>query len=238
MCGGMSNHMSNHWHIVNAGVLEENLYRVKSFRARLLLPKPGYQKYAVFATHFGSIDNKFQIEGSGEMIAVPDGVAHFLEHKLFEDERGNVFDRFAALGASSNAYTSFTHTAYLFSCTEYFAENPELLLDFVRNPTLPPKRSGMSRDYSPGDPHVRGQPAVARLLQPARGPLHGAPGAQRHRRDMESIAQITPELLYQCYRTYYHPSNMALFVVGDIEPDEVGRQVEANISKRGYSPLG
>jgi|LSQX01.3.fsa_nt_gb predicted Zn-dependent peptidase len=238
----MSNHMSNHWHIVNAGVLEEKLYRREIFPGLGLyvLPKPGYQKkYAVFATHFGSIDNKFQIEGSGEMIAVPDGVAHFLEHKLFEDERGNVFDRFAALGASSNAYTSFTHTAYLFSCTEYFAENLELMLDFVQEPYFTAEtvrnEQGIIRQeirMYEDNPQWR---VFFNLLEalytehPVRNDIAGT---------WESIAQITPELLYQCYRTYYHPSNMALFVVGDIEPDEVGRQVEANISKRGYSPLG
>ena len=75
------------------------------------------------------IDNRFQVEGAGEPVTIPEGVAHFLEHKLFEDERGNVFDRFAAHGASSNAYTTFTHTSYLFSTTDHFAECLELLLD-------------------------------------------------------------------------------------------------------------
>ena len=100
------------------------------------MPRKGYnKKYAIYPTHFGSIDTSFRAAGNGEgKVTIPDGVAHFLEHKLFDDEEGNVFDRFAAYGASPNAYTSFTHTTYLFSCTDFFLENFRLLLDFVQTP--------------------------------------------------------------------------------------------------------
>ena len=111
--------------------LDEKLFRYTVYPGMevYVLPKPGYiKKYAIFSTHFGSIDNRYRVEGSAEVQQLPDGVAHFLEHKLFEDERGNVFDRFAQLGASANAFTSFTHTTYLFSCTSFFKENFELLL--------------------------------------------------------------------------------------------------------------
>ena len=100
-----------------------------------ILPRKGYnKKYAIFSTRFGSIDNAFRFidNEEEEEIVLPDGVAHFLEHKLFDEEEGNVFDRFAYYGASPNAFTSFTNTTYLFSCTDFFPENFELLLNFVQ----------------------------------------------------------------------------------------------------------
>ena len=222
--------------------LQETLFCYKIYPGMLLyvLPKAGYQsKYAAFSTRFGSIDNHFRVEGSGETVKVPEGVAHFLEHKLFEDERGNVFDRFAAYGASSNAFTTFTHTTYLFSTTDHFSECLELLLEFVQEPYFTDesvsKEQGIIgqeiRMYE-DNPHWR---IFFDMLQslyqhhPVREDIAGT---------VESIAQITPDLLYQCYRCFYHPGNMALFVVGDLDPDRVWQQVEENIARRNYKELG
>src|SRR5690606_19064767 len=100
-----------------------------------VLPKPGFSKqYAVFSTRYGSMDRRFRHPDTGQILEVPDGIAHFLEHKLFEEEDGNIFDRFAELGASANAYTSYTMTSYLFSCSENFYENLDVLLGFVQRP--------------------------------------------------------------------------------------------------------
>ena len=100
-----------------------------------LLPKPGFTKtYATFTTRFGSIDNHFRLPDRQEELQVPDGIAHFLEHKMFEEPDGDVFSRFAARGASANAYTSFDRTVYLFSATGHIEENLETLLDFVQSP--------------------------------------------------------------------------------------------------------
>jgi len=120
-----------------SGVLENSLLQEKIFWQRVgpglevfVLPKRGYNKrYATFSTNFGSIDSHFVVEGQNEELVVPDGVAHFLEHKLFEEEGCNVFDQFARLGATSNAFTNFTNTSYLFSCTDHFTECLEILLD-------------------------------------------------------------------------------------------------------------
>ena len=102
----------------------------------VLVPRPGYAKtYAVFTTRYGSIDNHFQAEGGPEERVV-DGIAHFLEHKLFEEEWGDIFHTFAEQGASANAFTSHNRTAYLFSATERFEENLETLIDFVQRPHL------------------------------------------------------------------------------------------------------
>ena len=99
-----------------------------------ILPKHGFSKsYATFITKYGSIDNHFQIPGK-DTVKVPDGIAHFLEHKMFEEEDGDVFNKFANFGASANAFTSFDRTAYLFSSTGHVKENLTTLLDFVQNP--------------------------------------------------------------------------------------------------------
>ncbi|MGL4522336.1 MAG: M16 family metallopeptidase, partial [Bacilli bacterium] len=100
-----------------------------------LLPKKGFQKtYAVFTTKYGSIDDRFIPFGETEVKEVPDGIAHFLEHKMFEKEDGDVFQTFSKQGASANAFTSFTRTAYLFSATNDVIENVHTLLDFVQTP--------------------------------------------------------------------------------------------------------
>ena len=97
-------------------------------------PKEGYSSaYAIFGTNYGSINTTFSVDG-GEKITVPDGIAHYLEHKLFESEDGDAFTRYAKTGASANAFTSFEKTCYLFSCSDSFQENLEILLDFVQSP--------------------------------------------------------------------------------------------------------
>ncbi len=227
--------MENKW-------LGERLYRYQVYPGMevFVLPKPGYnKKYAIFSTRFGSIDNRYRLEGTEEIQQLPDGVAHFLEHKLFEDERGNAFDRFAELGASANAYTSFTNTTYLFSCTSNFEENLELLLDFVQEPyftaeTVQKEQGIIGQEIQMYEDHPQWK-IFKNLLgalyseHPVRHDIAGS---------RESIALITPDLLYRCYRTYYHPSNMAVFVVGDLEPKKVAEQVQANLNRRSYQPLG
>lgn len=199
-----------------------------------ILPKQGYsKKYAVFSTKFGSIDSSFQ--AGDERVDVPDGVAHFLEHKLFESETDNAFDRFAELGASSNAYTSFTQTSYLFSCTENFKDNLELLLDFVQEPffnqeTVEKEKGIIEQEIRMYEDHPQWRIFFSMLEalyrhHPVRKDIAGT---------VESIWKITPETLYQCYRTFYHPRNMGLFVVGDVSPEEVEEQVRANLERKHH----
>jgi len=104
-------------------------------------PKPGFKKkYASYSTFYGSVDNEF-LEPDGEKLHVPDGIAHFLEHALFETEAGNVSDLFAQNGAYNNAATSFTTTTYLFASSDLFYENLKLLIDFVENPVFEAAKS-------------------------------------------------------------------------------------------------
>ena len=228
--------------ILENKLLKEQVYmrRVDPGLEVYVLPKKGYiKKYATYATHFGSVDSRFIVGGEGKELSVPDGVAHFLEHKLFEDEEGNAFDRFATLGASSNAFTNFNNTAYLFSSTENFEESLELLLDFVQNPYFTEESVEKEKGIIEQEIRMYEDNPQWRLFfnllaamykeHPVRVDIAGT---------VESIRQIDKYVLYKCYRTFYHPSNMAVFVVGDVDPERVLDQVEANVSKRNYQPLG
>lgn len=202
-----------------------------------LLPKPGFRKtYATLTTRFGSIDHRFRVE-DGDVVELPDGIAHFLEHKMFEEEDGDVFHRFAQQGASANAFTSFNRTAYLFSCTDRVKDNLLTLLDFVQRPYFTDenveKEKGIIgqeiRMYE-DDPDWQ---VYFGLLQsmyvhhPVRIDIAGS---------VESISKIDKELLYQCYETFYHPSNMLLFVVGHIDPEQVLAWVRDNQAAKSFSP--
>src|SRR6476620_10614708 len=117
--------------------IQEELYHEKLPNGLnvYILPKKGFNKsYATFTTKYGSVDNHFMPLGKNEFLKVPDGIAHFLEHKLFEKEDGDVFQQFSKQGASANAFTSFTRTAYLFSSTSDFEQNLTTLVNFVQEP--------------------------------------------------------------------------------------------------------
>ena len=122
---------------INKELGEEMLSAVHESGLRVyVFPKKGFSKYyAIYGTEYGSLNRTFKPQNEDNMITVPDGIAHYLEHKMFEDENGvDAFERFAETGASANAYTSFDLTAYLFSCTDRFYENLDILLDFVNHP--------------------------------------------------------------------------------------------------------
>lgn len=186
-----------------------------------LLPKPDYhQIYSLFSTNYGSIDNEFIPLGQEEFVHVPDGIAHFLEHKMFEKEDGDVFQKFGQQGASANAFTSFTSTSYLFSTTNRLEENLGTLLDFVQQPyfteaTVEKEKGiiGQEIQMYEDDPNWRIFFGILENLYP-KHPLHIDIAGT-----IDSIAEITAEDLYTCYQTFYHPGNMILFVVGNFEPE-------------------
>jgi predicted Zn-dependent peptidase len=137
----------NRFGLINEEVYTEHLDNGLNV---IIIPKKGFlKKYAIYSTHFGSINDKFIIPGEKEVTEVPDGVAHFLEHKLFEQQDGiNALDKMSRLGASANAYTTFNHTSYLFECTDKFDECFDLLLDFVQNPYL--TNENVEKEKGPG----------------------------------------------------------------------------------------
>lgn len=198
-----------------------------------IIPKPGFCKYyAIYGTEYGSIDDVLKVPGSNEEIKLPDGIAHFLEHKLFEEEDGqNAFDKFALTGASSNAFTSFDMTAYLFSCTDSFYENLDILLEFVNNPYFTDENVakeqgiiGQEIKMYDDDPEWR---LFFNMLQ---GMYHNNTVKTDIAGTVESISHITPELLYKCCDAYYNPSNMILVMVGDIDPDEAAKYIDKHVN--------
>ena len=206
----------------------------KSGLSVYVFPKKLTGIYALLATGFGSIDVNLCKDDGQEMLRVPDGIAHFLEHKLFENEDGSdSFARFSALGADANAYTSYNKTAYLFSCTDHFEESLEELLRFVTHPHFTKKsvqkEIGIISEeirMTEDNPWDRG---FQLLLE---GMYHKHPVRNNICGTQESIRQITPELLYDCYRSFYNLSEMALVVCGDVRAETVMETVDRCLPKQ------
>lgn len=221
--------------------LQEELYHEKLENGLdvYILPKKGFNKtFATFTTKYGSIDNHFVPLGKEEYIKVPDGIAHFLEHKLFEKEHGDVFQQFSKQGASANAFTSFTRTAYLFSSTSDVELNLETLIDFVQEPyfsekTVEKEKGIIGQEITMYDdnPDWRLYYGVIENMyrnHPVRIDIAGT---------VESISHITKDLLYECYGTFYHPSNMLLFVVGPVDVEAIMEQIKENQNKKQYDRI-
>ena len=204
-----------------------------------LLPKEGFHKtYALFTTDYGSIDEEFKPLGQTEFVKVPDGIAHFLEHKMFEKEDGDVFQLFGKQGASANAFTSFTKTSYLFSSTDHIEQNLKTLLDFVQAPyfteeTVEKEKGiiGQEIQMYDDDPNWRTFFGLLQAMYP-KHPLHIDIAGT-----VASIAEITAEDLYLCYNTFYHPSNMNLFVVGKMDPHEMMRLIRENQASKDFEAM-
>lgn len=210
---------------IKSEILGEKYFEIdhKSGLKIFIMPKENYSSsYAVFGTKYGSIDTKFKRSDSDEWITVPEGIAHFLEHKLFESEDLDAFARYAKTGASANAYTSFDKTCYLFQCSGNFEASLEILLDFVTHPYFTKetveKEQGIIGQEITMYYDVAGWMSTFNLLRclyknhPVRIDIAGT---------VESIAQITDKLLYDCYNTFYNLNNMCLAVVGDVIPEQV-----------------
>lgn len=178
--------------------------------------------YAVFGTRYGSMDKVFKRSDAETAEETPAGIAHFLEHKLFESEDGDAFSRYAEIGASANAYTSFETTRYLFSCTGHAEEALEILLDFVQSPyfteqTVQKEQGIIGQEIKMYDD----DPQWRVLFNLLRALYHAHPIKDDIAGTVESIAEITPEYLYRCYNTFYNLHNMALCVCGGCEADKV-----------------
>jgi len=196
----------------------------KSGLGVFVIPKKGfYKKYAIFGTRYGSMDNRFVPLGESNPILVPDGVAHFLEHKMFEQpDGGNAFDAFAKYGANANAFTSFTNTCYLFSCTNHFNENPEHLISYVQTPYF--TEENVSKEQGIIGQEIRmydDDPQWQVTFQLLKAIYHNNPVNIDIAGTVESIAQIDKDVLYRCYNSFYNPGNMVLCVAGDVDVDEV-----------------
>lgn len=228
----------NKWQAVHNTRLGETYYhrRHSSGLPLYVWPKEGFRTaYAVFATKYGAIDNAF-VE-NGKVTELPAGIAHYLEHKLFENEECDAFDRYAETGANANAYTSFDHTAYLFSCTQNTEESLDILLDFVQAPyfteqTVEKERGIIGQEIRMGEDSPSRR-VFCNLMQAL---YHHHPVNIDIAGTVESIAEITPELLYRCYERFYHVNNMALVVAGDITPEQVDRLADKWLKPTDNAP--
>ena len=188
----------------------------------LVMPKKSYSSaYAIFATKYGSIDTMIQMK-DGTFKQIPEGTAHFLEHKLFESEDLDAFERFAKTGASANAYTSFDRTGYLFSCSTNFKKNLEILLDFVQNPyftqaTVEKEQGIIGQEID----MYRDVPEWEVMFNCLRTMYHNLPVRIDIAGTHESISEISAETLYGCYDNFYNLHNMVLAVAGDVDIDEI-----------------
>ena len=188
-----------------------------------VVPKQGFtKKLAYLVTDFGSIHTHFTLDG--RKVEAPAGVAHFLEHKMFDLPGRDVSAEFAALGAYPNAFTSYDLTAYYFSCTEHFESCLKLLLEFVSTPYFSDEsvekeqgiigqEIGMNEDSPDTQVFERLMDAMYRT-HPVRQPILGT---------QQTLSQITPQVLYDCHKAFYAPRNMMLCVVGDVDAEEVSR---------------
>lgn len=231
----------------------EKYYHVKH-RSGLdiyVIPKKLSSAYALFCTRYGAIDNCFRLEGEAEFTRVPDGIAHYLEHKMFENEDGvDTFSRFAAYGASANAFTSMEVTAYLFKCTENFSENLSILLDYVTHPYFTPGNVQKERGIIAQE--IRGRedwPEVAQYMNLLRALYERSQARLNVAGTVESIEKIDAQTLYKCYEVFYNLSNMFLCISGDVSleevlavadrmlPDEEEKKIERCYEKEGREPV-
>lgn len=222
--------------------IDEVIYskRLDNGLSVFLMPRPEMEKaYAIFTTNYGSIDQKFVPIGESEAVTVPDGVAHFLEHKLFEKEDGDVFADFGKLGASANAFTSFTKTAYLFSATNHIEKNVEILLNFVQDPyfteqTVEKEKGIIAQEINMYDD----QPDWQSFMGTIKALFKNHPVNIDIAGTVDSIMKITKDDLYTCYNTFYHPENMTLFIIGNINAESLSQLIEENQAGKRFADMG
>lgn len=214
---------------------EELYYGVHSSGLKIyIIPKKDYSKnYAIFGTHYGSVDSEFIVPGESEITKVPDGIAHYLEHKMFDQPDGsNVFDKFSKYGANANAFTSFNMTAYLFSSASDFDENLKTLTDYVQSPYF--TKESVQKEQGIIGQEIRmyddsgDWKVFFNLLSclyndhPVKKDIAGT---------VESISHITDEYLYKCYNTFYNLSNMTIVIAGNVEPHSIANIIDASVKK-------
>ena len=195
------------------------------------VPKKTGRTYCCLTTKYGSIDNHFVVDGVEHK--VPDGIAHFLEHKMFEQPDGtDAFSAFAQTGANANAYTTWTNTSYLFSCSDYFEENLAILTDFVYSPHF--TKENVAKEQGIIGQEIKmyeDNPGWCVFFNLLETMYHKNPIKIDIAGTVESISQITPEILYTCYNTFYNPSNMFLCISGDIDFEKTIEILNNNLPK-------
>ena len=223
--------------IIENTKIKEKLYieKLDNGLTVLIIPKKDVlKKYIIWGTHYGSNDSEFVVPGEKQNTVVPDGVAHFLEHKMFEQENGiNSLDALTMLGVEANAYTTNDHTAYLYSCTDNFYEALDEFMDYVQNPYFTDENVekekgiiGQEITMYDDDPDWRV------YLNTMKAMYHNSPVKLDITGTIETISHIDKEILYKCYNTFYNPSNMVMAVCGDFNPDDLIKEIKKRIIKK------
>lgn len=201
-----------------------------------IINKPGYnKKFVTYTTKYGSLDDQFT--ANGETYRVPDGIAHFLEHKMFEKEDGDVFNLFSKNGANANAFTSFDRTSYLFSTTEQFYKNLTLLMNMVEQPYF--TDDTVAREVGIINEEIKmyqDNPGYRLYFETLKAMYCNLPVKVDIAGTLESISDITKEHLFLCHETFYHPSNMVMIMVGDFEVEDVFEYIKSHQSERQVKP--
>lgn len=222
-------------HRINSTTGEELFYKKhKSGLDIYIIPKKNYSKsYAIFGTRYGSVDSEFVVPGESVITSVPDGIAHYLEHKMFDQPDGsNVFDKFSKYGGNANAFTSFNMTAYLFSATANFKENLQTLLDYVQSPHFTPESVQKEQGIIGQEIRMYDDNGGWKLFFNLINCLYKEhPVKKEIAGTIESISHIDAEYLYKCYNTFYNLSNMALVIVGDVDTEVTFKTVDSAIKK-------
>ncbi len=220
--------------IIENSKVKEKLYveKLKNGLTVMIIPKKGIQKkYVIWGTNYGSNDSKFVVPGEDKETEVPKGVAHFLEHKMFEQESGiNSLDTLTALGVDANAYTTNDHTAYLFECTENFYPALDELMDYVQHPyftdeNVEKEKGIIGQEIMMYDDY----PEWKVYLNTLEAMYHEHPVKLDITGTIETINHIDKEILYKCYNTFYNPSNMVMVVCGDFEPEELLKEIKKRL---------
>lgn len=221
--------------------LKEKLYieKLENGLTVMIIPKENIQKkYIMWGTKFGSIDNHFIIPNENREVKIPDGVAHFLEHKMFEQKNGiNSLDALSNIGVDANAYTTNDYTTYLYECNDHFYEALDEFMDYVQNPyytdeNVEKEKGIIAQEIKMYEDHPSWQVYLNALKclyknNPVRIDIAGT---------VESISNINKEMLYDCYHTFYTPSNMLMVVCGDFVPEDLLKEIKKRIIHQENKP--
>ncbi len=208
------------------------IYTLDSGLRIIISPKKGFTKTCMmFGTNFGSVINKYT-DSEGNIHLLPDGIAHFLEHKLFESEEGDAFTKYAQTGGNANAYTSFNHTVYYFTCTDKFYENADILLELMQTPYF-------TKENVDKEQGIIGQEINMYLDNPGwrvffnmlQAMYHTCPVRIDIAGTVETISYITPELLYDCYNKFYNAGTLCISICGDIDPDKTYEYIASKLDR-------
>lgn len=223
--------------IIENSMIKETLYieKLENGMTFMFIPRKNTRKkYVIWGTHYGSNDNKFIVPGEEDVTEVPNGVAHFLEHKMFEQEnKPNSLDVLTALGVEANAYTTNDHTAYLFEATSNFYEALDELMDYFQHPYFTDEN--VEKEKGIIDQEIRmyeDYPEMRVYMNCLEDMYKSHPIRIDIAGTSETISHINKEILYKCYKTFYHPSNTVMVICGDFEPDEILEEVKKRLLPR------